>query len=148
MLIGEYGRAQSIDPYAYGPIHQTLRAMVRSALQGDKNVLLLHQMKEEWESKTIMTQNGPKEQRSPSGSYKRAGFAGAGYLSQANLWHYREDDGSTKFFTKIVDCRRNPDLNGMVLEDENNDFPHLAQLIFPETEIEEWQDRPQKGKKV
>lgn len=139
MLIGDYGRTQSIDPFAYGPIHQTLRAMVRSALQGSKNVLLLHQMKEEWSSSLDM--NG-RERRAPTGSYKRAGFSGSGYLSQVNLWHYRTDgEDGTRFFTKIVDCRRNPDLNGLVLEGEANDFPHLAALVFPDVDAAQWEDR-------
>lgn len=128
LRMARFGRLTKVMPYQYGPVNAEYRALIREAYKWDKNLILVHKMK----SKYVNDKR--------TGEYERAGFNDTGYLVQLNVTAYRyspEDGG--KFAVEIVDCRQQPDLNGMELEGKMCNFQTLAGMAVPTIDHKEWE---------
>lgn len=126
--LARLGKVAQVMPHHYGPVNAEFTLMVKEAFDYDKNVIYLHKFKKQYVNDKF------------TGNYERAGFSGTGYLVQSNLEVYRDGlDG--RFYVKVVDCRQNSDLGGMEIElsDCTTGFGFLAQLIFPDSSVEEWE---------
>jgi len=122
--LARLGRLEKVPPERYGPLNREFKIMMGYAYNYDKNVILLHQLKPEYID------------RNRTGNYIRSGWSGMEFHSQANCTLLR--DGN-EFTVRIDDCRLNPDLNGMELSGEMCGFPYVAQLLFPDTDVEDWE---------
>lgn len=131
LRMAEFGKLQQVMPHHYGPVNQAMKDIWRSAADTSCNLIVLHRMKEEWINKVV---NG-KEKGERTGNYIMAGYSGTYYEAQVCVRTYKEDG---HFKCLIFDCRLNPDLEGMVLEDEMITFPALGQLVFPDSSEEDW----------
>jgi len=133
--LARFGKTTQVMPYMYGPVNAEFRKLLKKAYSSDKNLILLHKMKETYEN------------NEPTGEYERAGFKDIGYLVQVNCRAYREDgtvqsDGSVKpgaFHMYVENCRQNPDLADSDFTAPFNEFPMLASLILPDTGPEDWE---------
>lgn len=124
--VAEFGRTLQIMNIFYGSFYADYRALVRDALDNDANVIFVHRMKDEYIN------------NERTGGLKLEGWYGMAYESQVLVEHARDDDGNFK--TIVRECAQDAMLNGMefTTEDDENDFAHLAQRIYPDTELEDW----------
>jgi hypothetical protein len=111
-----------------GP-HQDLRALINQVYSTDKNLILVHKARKEYLNDAW------------SGGYELQGFGDTPFLVQTNLRMTREYDKEKvpHFKATVLDCSINIDIIGAELTDESCNFPTLATLIFPETELAEWE---------
>lgn len=126
----EWGR-ESAKGREYGPLNGEYRGWIQDAFDAGINLQLIQKVKEEWIDDK------------PSGGMVPFGFKQAGNIVQVNLEHSYtppEDPDAKKedgFNVKIYECRQNM---GLSFENYGNiDFATLGQLIYPDSEAEEWQ---------
>jgi hypothetical protein len=126
----EWGR-ESAKGREYGPLNGEYRGWIQDAFDAGVNLQLIQKVKEEWIDDK------------PSGEMVPFGFKQAGNIVQVNLEHSYtppEDPEANKsdgFNVKIYECRQNM---GLSFENYGNiDFATLGQLIYPDSEAEEWQ---------
>ena len=124
--VSEFGRTLQIMNIFYGSFYSDYRWMVRHALDNDANVIFVHRMKDEYLN------------NERTGGLKLEGWAGIAYEAQVLLEHRRDDEGV--FVSTIRECAQDAMLNGMEFssEDDENDFAHLAQRIYPESDLDDW----------
>ena len=114
------GRLQQVMPHDYVRPNSEFKEMIKTAYGSDKNVIFLHQVKDEW----VASQS--------TGNQIRAGFSKIGYTVQVVVKMITTDieDEGRLFAFKIMDCRHNPTVNGIELSGEACTFDQLAGLVF------------------
>jgi hypothetical protein len=111
------------------------RDLIQRAYETGTNLCLIQKTKEKWTSIESTDKNGRKVMKpNPTGVMEPTGFKEAGYIVQANLRHYWTRERG--FGVEVLNCRQNMGVAGQEYDDL--DFPTLAQLVFPETDEEEW----------
>ena len=130
LRLAKFGKLSQVMPNQYGPANDEYREIVRVAFGSDKNLILLHKMKEEY----VASKANPAI-ANWTGEYVRAGFKDSPYLVQMNLFLDRTKDG---FLCRILDCRQSPVLAGMEIYNDDITFPNIATLVFPDTSEEDW----------
>jgi hypothetical protein len=116
LRLARFGKLTQVMPHNYGPVNAEYREMIRQAYLSDKNLVLIHKMKNEYLNDK---RTGRKE---------RAGFADTAFLVQMNVEVWRDADGV--FGLTIVDSRQNPDLCGMELQGSACDWENLYSLVM------------------
>jgi hypothetical protein len=119
---GEFGR-ESARGREYGPLNGEMRGLLQDAYDAGVNLQLIQKVKESW-----------KDDK-PTGEMKPVGFTQAQSIVQVNLRH--EWSLAEGFQTTIINCRQNMALAGKTFT--NLDFTTLGQLVFPDSEIEDWE---------
>ena len=131
LRMARLGKLTQVMPVHYGPVNAEMRGFIREALESDKNVIFTHKMTAKYVNDVW------------SGDYARAGFKDMGYLAQVCVRLTRDDDEDVapldRFGLEVLDCRQNPEINGMKLEGEMVSFPLLASLVYPDVDAENWQ---------
>lgn len=124
--LAAFGKLTQVMPHHYGPVNAEMRDLIRFAYEGS-NAVFLHKRVDEWEN--YLDSQG-KEKGRKTGRKSRKGFSDIPFLVQANVQCYREDvdSGGSNFGALVLDCRQNPDLNNIVIE---NDFNTLLQMAYP-----------------
>ena len=130
LRLAKFGKLSQVMPNQYGPANDEYREMVRVAFGSDKNLILLHKMKEEY----VASKASPAI-ANWTGGYVRAGFKDSPYLVQMNLFLDRTEDG---FLCRIIDCRQNPMIAGMELYGDDITFQSIAGLVFPDSDEGDW----------
>lgn len=128
----EHGKLTQVLPHHYGPVNQMMKGLWREAYESNSNLVVLHRMKERWETKTV---NG-KEVSNKTGEWEMAGYGGTYFEAQVCMRAYKEGG---EFKSLIFKCRQNPTLEGMVLEGDMLSFKMLGLMVFPESEEKEWE---------
>lgn len=123
----------SMNSQHYSKINPVFRRLVRAAYDGGKNLILIHKLKEEW-------REGAGGKQTKTGKYEMAGMKEVPYLVQVNLQTWREDGLGVPdcFHGTVLDCRQNPEVNGMDIAGEMLSFGQLGQFIFPESDESHW----------
>ena len=138
-----FGKLAQVPPMKYGPANEEYRRLVRAAFDTDKNLILLHRVKDEYvgDTNTGSMRTGKK---------LRAGFNDTGFLVQLNVVTYfdspKSEDGDPEegFGLYVRDCRQNMGIAGMRLQGKIEgigsmcSFPYLATSVFPDTELGDW----------
>jgi hypothetical protein len=124
LRMARFGKLTQVMPYHYGPVNAEYRELLRKAYSTNKNLILLHKMKDEY----------VKDQR--TGNLKRSGFGDTGYMVQVNLRMWRDEDNNFHMFVK--DNRQAPELTGMDFINEMANFTTLATMTFPGTVDKDW----------
>lgn len=127
LRLARFGKLTQVMPHHYGPVNAEYASVIREGYSYDKNVILLHKLKKQYVNDKF------------TGEYERSGFTNTGFLVQANLEVYRDGlDG--EFYLKVLDCRQNSMIGGLEFEltDEFGGFGFLAQMVFPDSDTEEW----------
>ena len=119
LRLARLGKLSQVMPHQYGPVNAEYRELLRLAYQSDKNVILLHKMKQEYVN----------DKR--TGGYERAGFSDTGFMVQVNVrcWRRANGDGQLMFGLSVDDCRQNADVAGLELEQPMCDWETLAGMI-------------------
>lgn len=130
--LARFGKLSQVMPMHYGPVNAEFRKLLRDARDaGGKNVVLLHKAKAVYVN----------DKR--TGDYERAGYGETGFLVQVNVRVYRDpydvDTGPGDFHMVVENCTQNPEIQGMDLVGPMVNFSTLAQLVFPDSNAEEWE---------
>lgn len=114
----------------YGVLNKRMRDLLSLATESDVNLIMIHDLGEEY------ADNGDGRSR-PSGRFKRVGWKWMDRQSQMTLELQRVGKQSdVKFVATVLDCGHDPEIVGYELE--NACFADVAQLVFPESEPDEW----------
>ena len=127
LRMAAFGKLDHVMPHHYGPVNAEYRGLLRMAYVSDKNLILLHKVKNEYIN----------DKR--TGNYERAGFTDTGFMVQVNVrcWRRLNGDKQLVFGMTIDDSRQNADVAGMELEGEMCSFPMLASVVTG-TDMEKW----------
>lgn len=139
LRLARLGKLTQVKPHHYTEVNQEYRDFVREAYDSDANLILLHKLKAVWVDGKDAQGNAKS---SKNGEYERAGFSETGYLVQVNVRMWREEDreeGDLGFRMKILNCRQNPEIAGMVLANEQINFPMLGMLAMPNVDPANWE---------
>ena len=122
-----FGKLTQIMPMQYGPVNAEFRAIIRKPYSlGSTNVIFLHKMKKEYIN------------NNPTGEYERAGFNDMGFIVQVNAQVYRDEGKDGEFHIYIKDSGQNPEIAGEDLPGVLCDFPTVASLVLPDTNVTDW----------
>jgi len=124
--LARFGKLTQVLPHHYGPVNAEFRDLIRKAYDTDKNLILIHKMKEQY-----INDKG-------TGKMIRSGFNDTAYLVQVNIrtWYRAKE---RLFGLTVVNCRQNMSIAGMELTEPINDFAHLAAEVYPQTDAEDWE---------
>lgn len=147
LRLSHFGKTDKIPAQMYTAVNSEWQELVRLANDSDTNLVMLHQVKDEWESYVDGQGN---EKRRTTGRQVRSGNEKIGYLVQAQLvtryvpakkdkrGEVREGD-EARFEVEVTKCRHNPDLVGMVFTGEMANFPSVAGFIVSELPPSTWE---------
>lgn len=133
LRLASFGK-QSANVQNYGPVNAEYRRWINSIKGTDKNLCMLHKMKDEWVGREDA--NG-RYKASKTGKLERSGFKEIGYILQGNFQTWR--DGDNQFHGTMLDCRQNPDIDGVDFTGEMLNFQQIAMMVFPNSEPNEWE---------
>jgi len=132
--LARFGQLSKVPAYKYDEINVEFKEMIKRAYAHDKNVILTHQLKDEYVD----------NQR--TGGRIRSGFSKIGYLSQVTVRTVRyfgdefslnsprttlDPTAKAKFGIVVTDCRQNRSAINLHLPDGVASFPVVGQAIFP-----------------
>ena len=132
LRLAEFGKLTQVMPHHYTTVNQQMKGLWRAGYNSDGNLSMLHRLKDEWV--TVKGKDG-KEKSEKTGNMVFAGYSGTYFEAQVVARSFKENG---EFKVLIVDCRLNPGIEGMVLEGDMCNFPTLGQLVFPDSNEEEW----------
>lgn len=139
LRLARFGKLTQVKPHHYTEVNQEFRDLVREAFDGSSNLILLHKVKAVWK-------DGPtaESKATKTGEIERSGFSETGYLVQINILCWRIDSeereaGDLGFRAKILNCRQNPEIQGMVLENEQINFQTLGSMAMPDLDPAVWE---------
>jgi hypothetical protein len=121
LRVAKFGRLTQIMPHLYTTVNSEFRGLLRLAYKSDMNLILLHKVKKQYINEQW------------NGKYERNGFNDIGYLVQVVVETYKQDG---KFFLKVLACRQNASIEGLVIDDPT--FAKLGMAVFPGTTEADW----------
>lgn len=124
LRLASFGKLTQVMPHHYSKPNAEFRDLVREGFDAT-NVVWLHKMKDEWEN---YIDNKGQEKGRRTGNKKAMMMNDIPFLVECNVQTGRSDDGDTgcQFFATIIDCRKNMELRGMVID---NYFDTLLNLV-------------------
>lgn len=111
---------------SYGELNSFYEGLVKESFNYPVNFVLIHRVKDEYKANT------------KTGVRVRSGYKDATFLTQVNLRSMKvpKENGIGSYFgVQVLDCRRNPDIEGEKIE---NDFRILGMKVFPEVDPKVW----------
>ena len=117
LRLARFGKLTQVMPYQYGPVNAEYRSLIREAQYGDKNLILLHQMRPVY----------IKDKRTDE--YERAGFSDTEYLVQV-VTRISYDPDEQEFTLTIDGCRHNPHLTKTELSGPMCTFEMLKSMVL------------------
>lgn len=136
--LAEFGKKDGVKPHHFGPVNTRMRRLLLEAQAGDKNVILLHRMQEEWEDRIVPSMKGPILQSNTTGRWIREGFKHTDSLVHMTATMSREDSGERRFLFEVHDCAFNSTLAGHTFVNEDINFPGIASMVHLDTEETDW----------
>ena len=110
------GKLSKVEPFHYGPVNIQFRSIVENAINGNKNVVLVHKDKKAY--------TGSQWQ----GDWEMAGYSGMKYIPYLIGKTYRDEKDNDYCFI-IEECRSDGGLEGQVLKGKECNFPNLAWMV-------------------
>jgi hypothetical protein len=129
LRLAKFGKLAQVMPHQYAIPNSIYREMIREVENSTKNLILIHKVGDEYVN----------DKR--TGKKIRSGYKDTGYIVQvnANLWKVPEEEYPDRFHLQITDCRQNPECEGTELTGDMVNFATVATMVFPESELEDWQ---------
>ena len=120
------GKLLQVPAIFYARINKEMRTLLREVYNHNGNTIFLSQSKPVWES---YKGTDGKDKSRKTGEYERTGFNELPSQVQvvSTCERVDRDGGGSDFQMTINDCRSQPDINGLVIE---NDFEALMSLVF------------------
>lgn len=128
--LAEFGGKATNVSRRYSDLNARFRKLIDRAFDAEKNLVMIHKRKKEYK------QNA-KGDDSWTGKWERQGFSEIGYIAQVNLCAFQQGDG--EFAVEVINSRLQPRLNGEVFSGELCNFPFVASMIRPDTEMADWE---------
>ena len=154
LRLANFGKLSQVPEIAYPAVNSEFKEMVRAAQKANVNLMLIHQVKEERETKVVMTAKGPAERSVPTGRLTRAGMNKIGYLVDAYLLTRYVDPKFTgkgkdrkqtepgHFEVEVLRARHAHEMVGQVVEFSGEqgspDLLTLLSVIRPDVAVAEW----------
>lgn len=128
LRMARLGKLTKVMPVQYVQCNQEMTELVRAAYRTDKNVVWVHEEKEEYVKDKW------------TGAYVMAGFSRMGYGVQATVRMARdpEAEGLEAFGLEILECRHDAECNGTELPGAMATFAAVASIIMPHAPAEAW----------
>jgi hypothetical protein len=124
LRLASFGKLTQVMPHHYSKPNAEFRDLVREGFDAT-NVVWLHKMKDEYEN--YLDGKGQEKSRKTGGKSAKM-MNDIPFLVECNVQTGRNDlDTGCEFYATILDCRKNMELRGMVLE---NDFDQLLELVI------------------
>jgi hypothetical protein len=130
LLLKYWGKMTQLgNKMMYAAPHQELKQLLNKIKMSNKNAVLIHSVGKVYENDSW---NGEYEAEGFKGTPKEAQVIGKikVELDKEKLPHFK---------LSITKCSQSIDLLGADLTDESCNFPTLATLIFPDTELSDWE---------
>jgi len=121
----EFGVA-SVKAHHYVPVNMRMRGYIMKYQQYEKNLLLVHEVKEEWVNEKS------------TGRWIVDGFKYTPGLMQVNASMEREEDGDRDFTLTVTGCGLDADLTGKVFTNDEINFKEVAMKALPDTLPGDW----------
>jgi hypothetical protein len=149
-LLADHGRAVQILPEMRTKTNYKWKSVINGLKRSGCHVILLHRLRDKYETKTTRTREGPKEERvKVEGEYEREGFSKTGFLVnvEAFLFHDTSRAKGEQYGLRIVRCTQRPVLIDKeywgVQEVEGQEvracsFEFLATKVYRQTKLEDW----------
>jgi len=123
-----FGKLSEVPANMWGPVKAEYRQLIRDAYDSHTNLIILHRMKPVYLN----------DKR--TGAMEISGFSDVGYAVQVNLKTFREDSAEgSDFSVKVLSCRQNGQLNGVLYEGMMCTFPWLAVDVLEDSDLSEWE---------
>ncbi len=115
LLLADHGKAQQILPELRTKSNARWQSLLTGLKQTGAHVLLLHRLGPKYESRTVRTSQGAKEERvQVPGEWERQGFSKTGFSVnvEAFLFHdrARDEELAEQYGMRIVRCTSRPTL--------------------------------------
>jgi hypothetical protein len=124
LRLAAFGKLDKVMPHQYAEVNQQMTRLIKLAYDSEANLLVTHRLKEQWIN----------DKR--TGLYEFAGMKDIPFLVQAHARMWVDQDG---YHLKVGKCRQNATVVGLELLNEMITFPTLAQFVFPDSNLEDWQ---------
>jgi hypothetical protein len=130
--LAEFGKLSGEIPRHYEPINAKFKRIIDLTYRTDKNVILIHRVKDEY-----------KNDKS-TGKRIIAGFSSIKYKVQIVLNHWRDMEmvdevaGTQGFGFTIADCSQNAALANTYLAEPDNNWLALGMLVYPNSSPADW----------
>ena len=127
LRLASFGKLTQVMPHHYSKPNAEFRDLVREGYDAS-NVVWIHKMKDEWEN--YIDSKGQEKGRR-TGNKKAMMMNDIPFLVQCNVqtWSEQREGGGTDFHATVIDCRLNPELAGMTIDND------LDQLIMLATQV-------------
>lgn len=152
-LLKFFGRTAQILPEMYTKPNMQWKALVNALKRSGYDVLLLHRLKDVYETRTVRDRNGPKEVREKvEGKREREGFNKTGFLVNAEAFllfdRARHERIESCFGMRVMRSTQRPALIGEEWwgREKQEDgtrirrasFPFLMAQLYPGTTYDDW----------
>lgn len=131
-----FGRNSMIPRDAYGGLNWEFENLIDLAYESDCNLILLHRMGAEWESKEEAQAQGKKMPEATGRMVRKGAYSKLGFKVQAEV-QVRFDQARKMGVGTIQKCQADPLLVGE--EITNFDFFNLALTLAPNVEPSAWE---------
>jgi AAA domain-containing protein len=128
-----FGMAATTSDFHRSKANSEWSRQIRQIVELGKNLILISEEQDEWGPSSEIDEKTGKPKRQPTGRKIRKGNERTGYLVDVTLRAFRQKD---KFYTEIVQAKKNPLLDGTV--HEGLDFSTLAMMVKPTIPAEVW----------
>ncbi len=126
-------------PLNYATLNQRYRKLLNAPKRTDINFGVIQGMKEAWDKK-VNPRNGVVGAVN-SGRWERAGFKEVEGLVHINLYHaWKKGEGGAEYTVEIGKSRGpgGQTIQGMTLTGDDVNFKTVGQMMFPESNEEDW----------
>jgi hypothetical protein len=152
-LLKWFGKTAQIIKELYTGPNMEMKGLLGSFKHSHLNVILLHRLKDVYETRTVRTKNGPEEKSEKvEGQFQRDGFNKTGFYVNAEVFLFhdpkRHEKLAAQFGMEITRCTARPALIGSSYwgREKQDDgtriakasFPFLMTQVYPTTSLDDW----------
>lgn len=138
LRLSHFGKISNVSPQHYVQVNNAFRRMLRGAFESDLNLILIHRLKDQWES---VPDNKGGKKNEKTGHKERAGFSDIGFACQVMLRTTFDKDNL--FQATVLKCTQNPKITWRTYSEiggmRTNSFPFVALDVFPGTKLDDWE---------
>lgn len=124
--LARFGKLTQVMPHHYQLVNSEINSMMNVAYSSNANIILIHKLKDEY---VANNRTGKKE---------FSGQKDVPFKVQINIETFR-DEKDGEFKLRVLNCRQNSELWNEVFSGPIASFPFVAQAVYPETDISDWE---------
>ena len=128
LRLAAFGKLKQVLPHQYAEVNQAMTRLLKLAYDSNANLILTHRLKEQWA--------GPQGNAYRTGLYEFAGMKDIPFLVQAHARLWTDEHG---YHLRVGKCRQNASVVGLELMNGMITFSMLATMVFPDSNLNEWE---------